>query len=146
MSDSAPNQHATDPVHRCVGVILCDEGRVLLGKRSSQKPWFPNVWDVIGGHVEAGETELDALVREADEELGVVLDLRKTSVLETIYSDDLELTIYASSGWSGQVSNNAPAEHDEVRWFEPDDVESLELAVAKISELAQSLDSESFKR
>ena len=34
---------------------------------------FPNHWDLIGGHVEEGETPEQALVREVKEEIGIDL-------------------------------------------------------------------------
>lgn len=35
---------------------------------------FPNCWDLIGGHIEEGETPEEALIREVKEELGITLD------------------------------------------------------------------------
>lgn len=51
-------------------LVVCD-GRALLCHRSPERRWYPDVWDLAGGHVEAGESPARALVRELREELGV---------------------------------------------------------------------------
>lgn len=47
-----------------------DKGEILLYLRDN-KPGipYPNHWDLIGGHVEEGETPEEALIREVKEEL-----------------------------------------------------------------------------
>jgi 8-oxo-dGTP diphosphatase len=47
-----------------------DKGELLIYKRDN-KPGipFPHYWDLIGGHVEEGETPEEALVREVKEEI-----------------------------------------------------------------------------
>lgn len=58
-----------------VAVALFDgEGRVLLAQRPPGKS-MAGLWEFPGGKVEQGETPEAALVRELDEELGVVVDL-----------------------------------------------------------------------
>jgi 8-oxo-dGTP diphosphatase len=56
-------------------ILENDKGEFLLYLRDN-KPGipFPNHWDLIGGHVEEGETPEEALVREFKEELD--LDLK----------------------------------------------------------------------
>jgi len=51
-------------------ILENDEGELLLYLRDN-KPGipFPLHWDLIGGHVEEGETPEEALVREVKEEL-----------------------------------------------------------------------------
>jgi len=57
---------------RCVvGALVRDErGRVFVHRRGPNRVWLPNGWDVLGGHVEAGESMLEALAREIIEESG----------------------------------------------------------------------------
>jgi len=59
-------------------ILENDNGDFLLALRDN-KSWipFPNHWDLIGGHVEEGETPEEALVREYKEELD--LDLKEYS-------------------------------------------------------------------
>jgi len=54
-----------------VGALVRDHrGRVFVHRRGPNRVWLPNGWDVLGGHVEAGESLLEALAREITEESG----------------------------------------------------------------------------
>ena len=55
-----------------VGVLIREDGRVLLASRPEGNPWA-GYWEFPGGKLEDGETVHQALVRELDEELGVRL-------------------------------------------------------------------------
>lgn len=47
-------------------------GKVLLQKRGLVKDTFPGLWDVsVAGHVQAGETPMEAALREVKEEIGL---------------------------------------------------------------------------
>ncbi len=56
--------------------LLFDRDGKLLIYLRDDKPTipFPNHWDFFGGHVEAGETPEQALCRELQEEIGVMLE------------------------------------------------------------------------
>ena len=56
---------------RCAAGILKKDNKILLGKRSESLKFYPNVWDISGGHCEKNETLENTLVRELQEEIGV---------------------------------------------------------------------------
>lgn len=62
-------------------VIVDADGRAFAQRRSPDRKVFPHCWDVVGGHVEPGESLLDALTREISEETGWTL----TAVLDEVY-------------------------------------------------------------
>lgn len=61
-----------NPLHPVVHLHILDRyGRLFLQKRSSRKDIQPGKWDTaVGGHVDYGESILEALFRESSEELG----------------------------------------------------------------------------
>lgn len=81
-------------------ILENDKGEFLLALRDS-KPGipFPNHWDLIGGHVEEGETPEQALVREYKEELD--LDLKEYTFykkVECLKGDAYDNIKYIYSG------------------------------------------------
>ncbi|MBP5483866.1 MAG: NUDIX domain-containing protein [Bacteroidales bacterium] len=60
-------------LHPVVHLHIIDRmGRIYLQKRSRTKDLLPGYWDTaVGGHVTYGEQALEALYREAAEELGL---------------------------------------------------------------------------
>ncbi|MEV6417101.1 GNAT family N-acetyltransferase [Kribbella sp. NPDC051718] len=55
----------------CVGALIRDEqGRVYVHRRTAERRLLPGIWDVVGGHLEEGETPEEALAREVEEETG----------------------------------------------------------------------------
>ena len=108
---------------------LVQEGRVLLAHRRPDKHAFPDVWDLPGGVMEAGESESDALVRELHEELGVRISTESTSHLcrVTVSPEHGQAVLSAClvHEWEGVPANVAPEEHVAIGWFAPDDVPPL---------------------
>jgi 8-oxo-dGTP diphosphatase len=100
-----------------VGAFLVRDGRVLLGLRAPHRSFYPDVWDCIGGHIEAGESCETALARELAEEIGV----RPTQLasLGDLAEDDIVCRFYRVDAWAPGEPRLANDEHVELRWFAP---------------------------
>ncbi|MFZ5811913.1 MAG: NUDIX hydrolase [Thermodesulfobacteriota bacterium] len=68
--------HRQSLFHRSVLVLVYNpSGKVFLQKRAASKSVYPGRYDVsASGHVQAGESRLEAAIRELDEELGIAVD------------------------------------------------------------------------
>jgi 8-oxo-dGTP diphosphatase len=112
-------------VHEVVVGALLREGRVLLVHRRPDKRARPDVWDLPGGLMENGESELDALTRELHEELGVRIVTGTASHLCRLTAGPAEapalLSAWLVRDWHGTPANVAPEEHDDIGWFGPEE-------------------------
>ena len=63
--------------------IINSKGQVLMQKRAATKKYNPNKWAICAGHVQAEETLVDAMKREAQEEVG--LKLKDEQLINLIY-------------------------------------------------------------
>lgn len=54
-------------------VVLNKKRQAFAQKRSADRPLFPDCWDIVGGHLEDGESLIEALARELKEETGWTL-------------------------------------------------------------------------
>ena len=122
------------PFHRVAAALLVEGDRVLLAHRHPRREHYPDCWDVVGGHIEAGETPEQALVRECREELGVTISDPCAVALAT-EAPDLQMHAFVVRAWTGAPSNRAPEEHDEVRWFHLEELASLTLAHPALTDL-----------
>jgi mutator protein MutT len=108
-------------MHKVVVGALVREDQVLLVHRRPNKRAYPDVWDLPGGVMETGESELDALTRELDEELGVQIATGSASHLCRLTAGPAEepalLSAWLVRDWQGTPANVAPEEHDDIGWF-----------------------------
>ena len=113
-------------LHPVVHLHIIDRmGRIYLQKRSRTKDLLPGYWDTaVGGHVTYGEQALEALYREAAEELGlhgfnpVFLD---NYVYQTQRDSEFVL-IYAMVGHPELDPDNA--EVSEGKWWTMDEIDA----------------------
>ena len=109
------------PMHQVVVGALVRQDRVLLVHRRPDKRANPNVWDLPGGFIEADESELGALARELQEELGVQIATASASHLCRLTAGPAHepalLSAWLVRDWQGTPANIAPEEHDDMEWF-----------------------------
>jgi len=111
-------------LHKVVHVLVFNSKEdLLLQKRSMSKDVAPGKWDTsVGGHVNAGETLEEAVMREMEEELGI-----NEGVPEYLYSYihsnpfETELVYTYKSLYDGEIIFQQD-EIDEVRPWSMDEI------------------------
>ena len=133
-------------IHHVVAAALIEGDRILLCHRSPTRRWYPNVWDLPGGHIEASETEIDAVRRELQEELGIeahAVDDEPWAHIENgspgAPEGVLKLSIWLVRRWRGNPTNRAPEEHDQIRWATSSELDSLPLAHERYAEILRDM-------
>lgn len=111
-------------------VILDEQGRAFTPRRTGTVTMLPGLWDLVGGHVEPGESLTEALAREVTEETGWTV--RGDPSLAHV--SDWEVTVageqrrFREFDFVVAVDGNlgsprlAAGEHDDFRWVGPDDL------------------------
>lgn len=113
----------------CVSFILIQDGAVLVEKRRDDKEFDPSLLMVPGGHMEAGEDQLDTLARELEEELNIEAQSAGyvCSLVHTAESDSesevQRLHYYLVSDWQGDIE---ALEAEAVYWLSLDELSQLD--------------------
>ncbi|SNY49648.1 NUDIX domain-containing protein [Paractinoplanes atraurantiacus] len=113
---------------RIVTAVLRDGDRVLLCHRSPGRRYYPDVWDLPGGHVDEGEDPKQSVVRELQEELGITAPEPSGPPIHEIRTAAFDMHIFLIDGWTGTPVNAAPDEHDDMGWFKASDLDHMDLA------------------
>jgi 8-oxo-dGTP pyrophosphatase MutT (NUDIX family) len=108
-----------------VMIILEEDGKFLLGKRSAWKESAPGYWCPISGHVEVNESEEDAVIREAKEELGI--EVEPLIKITSTPTHDKKVMLH---WWRAKILEGRPVinnkENEELRWFTRAELNHLE--------------------
>ena len=87
--------------------LVDPDGRVLLAQRPEGKP-MAGLWEFPGGKVETGERPEETLIRELEEELGIVVKeacLAPLTFASHTYPDfHLLMPLYVCRRWDGMVT------------------------------------------
>lgn len=74
--------------------ILGSDGRVLIQRRSFDKPLMPGEWAAIGGSAISGEDALTAARRELEEEMGIETEPEELKLVRKMVRKNSILYIY----------------------------------------------------
>ncbi|MFD0361764.1 NUDIX domain-containing protein [Nocardia sp. GCM10030253] len=104
-----------------VHVLLIRADQLLLSKRRSDDE-FDGLWHLPAGKLEAGESVAAAAVREAHEEIGIVIDPADLRLFHTahVISSGREARLglfFEVARWTGDPTNREPDKSYELRWF-----------------------------
>jgi 8-oxo-dGTP pyrophosphatase MutT (NUDIX family) len=107
-------------------VILRQAGKIAFLLRS--KGWMSDHYGLPSGKKEKGESPTQAGVREAEEEVGVIIKPENMTHLLTMsrYESDSDQEwedhFFEASTWQGEIKNAEPESHAEVVPFTPNDL------------------------
>jgi 8-oxo-dGTP diphosphatase len=109
--------------HKLVGdvhlILLNHAGEVLFGQRHNTG-YEDGAWHVPSGHLEAGESVVTALVREAREEVGIVIEERDVEfahIMHNSSSGGRAAFFFTVRRWAGVAENREPGKCKGLRWF-----------------------------
>jgi 8-oxo-dGTP diphosphatase len=112
------------------------DGRVLLAQRPPGRP-MAGLWEFPGGKVEAGERPELSLIREMNEELGIVVReecLAPLTFASHSYPDfHLLMPLYVCRRWEGTI---AAQEGQKLAWVRPNRLGDYEMPPADIPLIA----------
>ncbi len=107
-----------------VYLILARDEKILLTLRQNTG-WQDGNWGLPAGHLEAGESILQAAVREASEEVGINAlpsDLKLVHVMhrmkEQVGDHEYLDFFFTTEKWAGTPSNCEPDKCSEIKWIQ----------------------------
>ena len=111
-----------------VAALIFKENRFLICQRPSHKA-RGDLWEFVGGKVEAGETHQAALIRECQEELDIRLQVGDF-FMEVIHPYP-DLTVHLSL-FLATIAEGEPKllEHRALAWITPNEIEQYDFCPA----------------
>ncbi|RJQ36896.1 NUDIX domain-containing protein [Candidatus Parcubacteria bacterium] len=128
MTESTGNIGQVKDRHKAVPavyLILHRDGGILLSRRINTG-YYDGWYTVPSGHIEAGELPLQAMAREAMEEISITFDPAAARLVHTMYRAKHDKTgervdlFFLVEQWQGEPQNREPHKCDELRWFSLD--------------------------
>lgn len=102
-------------------VLRNESGEVLLLRRAGTG-WQDGNFSLAAGHVDPGENATSALIREAEEELGIVVEHAHVSLVHVMYRRDATNYVdlyFSASDWTGVPKVMEPDKADMLQWCDP---------------------------
>ena len=103
--------------------VFNSAGELYLQKRNINKDIQPGKWDTsVGGHVDYGEEIAEALLREVNEELGIIdFDPEFITCYKFVSKQEAELVHVYKTNYNGTISPD-PGEISEGKFWKIDEI------------------------
>jgi len=103
-----------------LGILEKDDKILFLFRKNAK--FFSNHYGLMGGKIEENESPYTALIREAHEELGIVIAQKSLQFAHCIsfkneIGHDVLALVFKIDSWNGEISNNEPEKCDHLAWF-----------------------------
>lgn len=100
--------------------LILAKGNEVLCVRRCNTGYQDGKYSFVAGHLDGGETARQAIIREANEEIGITLKPEHLDVVHVMhrYRPDREyIDIYLRTDtWEGDMVNKEPEKCDEILW------------------------------
>jgi len=103
-----------------IHLLLLKGDSVLLGKRANTG-YGDGAYHLPSGHLEAGESVVEGLIRETKEEIGITVEPQNVifgHVMHNVSGEGRIAFFFAVSTWDGEPANMEPEKCSELRWFQ----------------------------
>ncbi|MFA6190176.1 MAG: NUDIX domain-containing protein [Candidatus Staskawiczbacteria bacterium] len=105
-------------------LFLTKDNKVLLLRRYNTG-YEDGKYSMIAGHVDQGESFTQCMVREAQEEAGILIKPENLTVVHIVnkYIDSERIDIFFTTDkWVGEIINKEPQKCDDLSWFDLDNL------------------------
>ena len=101
-------------------LILIKEGKILLSRRFNTG-YEDGKYSLVAGHLDGDETFLQAMIREAEEEAGISIEVNDLEVIHVMHRkcaamERIDFFITAKR-WVGELRIMEQHKCDDLRWF-----------------------------
>lgn len=129
--------HKSGKWHKVVGIIIYDfNKKLLMQQRALNEVSDPGKWDIsAAGHVNSGETEIEAVKRELSEEIGLNLEENQiepfmsykkevnNKIVNKKHLEDIYIAQIDAESINGFTIQNEEVE--QVKWFSINELKEL---------------------
>ena len=122
-------------VTEVVAALIWDNDKFMICQRPAHKA-RGLLWEFVGGKVEPGETNEQALIRECREELAVTLSVG--SVFMDVIHEYPDLMVHLTL-FNATIAEGEPQklEHNDIQWITPSEIVNYEFCPADEEILAK---------
>ena len=118
-----------------VAALIWDKDKFMICQRPAHKA-RALLWEFVGGKVEPGETKEQALIRECQEELDIILSVG--DVFMDVVHEYPDITVHLTL-FNATISKGIPQklEHNDIKWITVDEIDQYDFCPADTEILVQ---------